>query len=244
VQLLCQGNPEIFELEVEVLDARPGAVLLAQTPAFPGGGGQLSDRASIQWNKGEAAIRAITPDERGWWHQFEGEAEVVDRVRVSVDAEFRRLMCELHTLAHVTNSVVFQNFGGALLTGAQLSADGTFRVDFDLSGGDTDKLRALAGPINEVIRQDLPIRAFQMPWEEANSVPGLFRSKSVSPPRQADGSVRIVEIGDLDRQGCGGTHLSSTAQSRQIRILKVDNKGRQNRRVKVGFAESGSSQCS
>jgi misacylated tRNA(Ala) deacylase len=237
VQLLCQGNPEILELEVEVIDARPGAVLLAQTPVFPGGGGQLPDRACIQWSKGEATICAMTPDERGWWHEFESEAEIVDRVRVSVNAEFRRLMCELHTLAHVTNNVVFQKFGGALLTGAQLSADGTFRVDFDLTGSDADKLRALAGPINDVIRQDIPIRVFQMPWDEANSVPGLFRSKSVSPPRQADGNVRIVEIGELDRQACGGTHLSSTAQSRPVRILKVDNKGRQNRRIKVGFAE-------
>lgn len=237
MQLLCQGAPEILELDVDVLDTRPGAVLLAQTPVFPGGGGQLPDKASIQWSNGEADIRAMTPDAQGWWHEFEGTAEIVDRVRVSVNAEFRRLMCELHTLAHVANSVVFQNFGGALLTGAQLSADGTFRVDFDLTGADADKLRALAGPINDVIRQDLPIRALQMPWDEANSVPGLFRSKSVSPPRQADGNVRIVEIGDLDRQACGGTHLGSTAQSRPVRILKVDNKGRQNRRIKVGFVE-------
>jgi misacylated tRNA(Ala) deacylase len=213
-------------------------VLLAQTPAFPGGGGQLPDQASIQWSNGEAVISAVVPDERGWWHEFESEAEIAGRVRISVNPAFRRLMCELHTLAHITNSVVFQNFGGALLTGAQLSADGTFRIDFDLTGSDADRLRALAGPINDVIRQDLPIRAFQMPWDEAQSVPGLFRSKSVSPPRQADGNVRIVEIGALDRQGCGGTHLGSSAQARPVRILKVDNKGRQNRRIKVGFVDS------
>jgi misacylated tRNA(Ala) deacylase len=238
MQLLCQSNPEVLELEADVLDIRPGAVLLAQTPAFPGGGGQLPDKASIQWSKGEADIRAIVPDARGWWHEFESEAEVVDRVRVSVNPAFRRLMCELHTLAHVTNSVVFQNFGGALLTGAQLSADGTFRVDFDLAGSDADGLRALAGPINDVIRQDIPIRTFHMPWDDAYSVPGLFRSKSVSPPRQTDGNVRIVEIGALDRQACGGTHLGSTAQTRPVRILKVDNKGRQNRRIRVGFVEA------
>ncbi|WP_367115978.1 hypothetical protein [Xanthobacter sp.] len=69
-----------------------------------------------------------------------------------------------------------------------------------------------------------------------DTVPGLFRSKAVSPPRQEDGNVRIVEIGDIDRQGCGGTHLPSTRQARPVRILKVDNKGRQNRRVKIGFA--------
>jgi misacylated tRNA(Ala) deacylase len=146
-------------------------------------------------------------------------------------------MCELHTLAHIANSIVFQEFGGALLTGAQLSADGTFRVDFDLPGADADRLRGLDGPVNDIIKQDLPIRAFHMRWDEAAAVPGLFRSKAVSPPRQPDGNVRIVEIAGLDRQGCGGTHLTSTGRSRPVRILKVDNKGRQNRRIKVGFAD-------
>jgi misacylated tRNA(Ala) deacylase len=237
VQPFSQSNPDTFELEAEAIDARPGAVLLAQSPIFPGGGGQLPDRGMLRSDKGQASVHRITPDERGWWHEFESDDEIAGVVCVSIDASFRRLMCELHTLAHVTNSIVFQDFGGALLTGAQLSEDGTFRVDFDLPSANTDRPRTLAGPINDAIRQDFPIRTFHMPWEEANAIPGLFRNKSISRPRQADGNVRIVEIVGLDRQGCGGTRLASTAQSRSVRILKIDNKGRQNRRVKVGFAE-------
>ncbi|WP_233024436.1 alanyl-tRNA editing protein [Rhodopseudomonas boonkerdii] len=194
----------------------------------------MPDRALLQWYDGEAAITGVTRDERGWWHTFEGE-EVAGPVRVSVDAGFRRLMCELHTLAHIANSIVFKTFDGALLTGAQLSGDGTFRLDFDIPASDVDRLRILAGSVNDVIQADHPIRAFLMSWDAANAVPGHFRSKAVSPPRQADGNIRIVEIGDIDRQGCGGTHLKSTGEARPVRILKVDNKGRQNRRIKVGF---------
>ncbi len=237
MRLLCQDHPEIFEWDARVLDSRPGSVLLEQSPVFPGGGGQLPDRASIAWTHSEATVRAVRPDERGFWHDIDDEREIDGTVRVTIDPAFRRLMCELHTLAHVANSIVFQEFGGALLTGAQISADGTFRVDFDLPGADSDRLRALDGPINDVIRQDLPVGAFHMPWDEAAAIPGLFRSKAVSPPRQPDGTVRIVEIAGLDRQGCGGTHLASTGRSRPVRILKVDNKGRQNRRVKIGFAD-------
>jgi misacylated tRNA(Ala) deacylase len=71
---------------------------------------------------------------------------------------------------------------------------------------------------------------------EAAAQPGLLRSKSVTPPPGADGTVRIVEILGLDRQACGGTHLASTAQSRPLRIVKIDNKGRHNRRVRIALA--------
>ncbi len=234
-QPLYQTHSDLLALETSVIDTRPGMVLLDQSIVFPGGGGQLPDRASLQWAHGEALITGVARDGHGWWHSFEGGAEVAGPVRISVDTAFRGLMCELHTLAHIANSIVFQTFDGALLTGAQLSGDGTFRLDFDLPASDADRLRMLAGPINDVIRADLPIRAFLMSWDAANAVPGLFRSKAVSPPRQADGNVRIVEIGDIDQQGCGGTHLKSTGDARPVRILKVDNKGRQNRRIKVGF---------
>jgi len=232
----CQDHPDVLELETEVLDARPGAILLARSPFFPGGGGQLADRGTIEWTGGVLNVIQTLPDERGTWHEFEGATTPRGIVLAKVDPGFRRLMCELHTLAHVVNSIVYQEFGGALLTGAQLAADGTFRVDFDLAGADPDRLRKLDGPVNDVIRQDLAIGAFSMPWNEAEAQPGMFRSKAVSPPPQEDGSVRIVEIASLDRQACGGTHLSSTGQARPVRILKVDNKGRQNRRIRVGFA--------
>ncbi|MCB8823091.1 alanyl-tRNA editing protein [Microvirga rosea] len=236
MRLFCQDHPDILTLESPVLDARPGSVLLAQSPLFPGGGGQLPDRATLSWSGGEAPVCSVSRDERGYWHEIEGDAEIHGTVHISVDPEFRRLMSELHTLAHVANSLVYRDFGGALLTGAQLSADGTFRVDFDLPGADSERLRRLDEAINDVIRQDLPVSASSMPWDEAAAVPGLFRSKAVSPPRGPDGQVRIVEIRDLDRQGCGGTHLVSTGAARPVTILKVDNKGRQNRRIKVGFA--------
>jgi misacylated tRNA(Ala) deacylase len=58
----------------------------------------------------------------------------------------------------------------------------------------------------------------------------------VAPPPDHEGLIRIVEIVGLDRQACGGTHLASTGLSRPIRILKIDNKGRHNRRVRIGLA--------
>jgi misacylated tRNA(Ala) deacylase len=135
----------------------------------------------------------------------------------------------------VLNALVYRTFNGALITGAQLNDDLTARIDFDLPGVGSDRLRALDAELNDVIRQDLPVRYAWMALEAARAEPGLLRSRSVAPPPTADGSVRIVEIVGLDRQACGGTHLASTGRSRPLRILKIDNKGRHNRRVRIGL---------
>lgn len=226
-------HPDVLQLEAEMLDVRPGAVLVEHSPFFPGGGGQLPDRGTLRWSGGVLPVTELERDERGLWHKFAGEDVPSGKVVLEVEPRFRALMCELHTLAHVINALVYTRFGGALLTGAQLNADGTFRVDFDLPGADNEALRALEGPLNDVIRRDLPVSAAFMPHNEAQAIPGLFRSKAVAPPVGKDGLVRIVEILDLDRQACGGTHLTSTGRSRPARIVKIDNKGRQNRRIKV-----------
>lgn len=113
-------------------------------------------------------------------------------------------------------------------------------MDFDLPGADNDRLRGpLEAAINDVIRQDLPVRYAYVPVGDAAAEPGLIRNRSVAPPPDADGLVRVVEIVGLDRQACGGTHLVSTGRSRPVRVLKIDNKGRHNRRVRIGLATEG-----
>jgi misacylated tRNA(Ala) deacylase len=146
-------------------------------------------------------------------------------------------MRQLHTGTHILNALVFQSFDGALVTGVQMAADGTARMDFDLPGADNDRLRALDGPINDLIRQDIPLNFTYVPMEEALAEHGLIRSRSVAPPPTPDGTIRIVEIVGLDRQACGGTHLASTGASVPVRILKIENKGRHNRRIRIGLAE-------
>jgi misacylated tRNA(Ala) deacylase len=110
-------------------------------------------------------------------------------------------------------------------------------MDFDLPDADHDRLRGpLEAAINDVIRQDLPVRYQYVPADEAAAESGLIRNRSVAPPPGADGLVRLVEIVGLDRQACGGTHLASTGRGRPVRILKIDNKGRHNRRIRIGLA--------
>jgi misacylated tRNA(Ala) deacylase len=234
-RFLCHEAPHLHEFEATVLDARPGAVVLSRSAFYPGGGGQPADRGALRWAGGVARVKRLEMEGDLLWHVLADPVMVEGTVEGVVDAAFRRRMCQLHTDLHIVNALVFQAFDGALVTGAQIGDDGTARIDFDLPGADNDRLRALEPAVNDAIRQDLAVRQVYVPTEAALAEPGLLRSRSVAPPPQADGTIRVIEIAGLDRQACGGTHLGSTGQSPAVRILKVDNKGRHNRRIKIGL---------
>jgi len=236
MHLLCHEQPDTLTLQTHVADSRPGKVALSQSPFYPGGGGQLADRGLLRWSGGEAKVTGFEVSAGKLWHLLDTPSEVTGSVEAVVDPAFRRMMRQLHTGTHILNALVFQSFDGALVTGVQMAEDGSARMDFDVPGADSDRLRALEGPINDLIRQDIALSFAYVPMADAVAEHGLIRSRSVAPPPTPDGTIRIVEIVGLDRQACGGTHLASTGQSPPVRILKIDNKGRHNRRVRIGLA--------
>lgn len=182
--------------------------------------------------------RIETEGANAWHCLAEGEAapESGERVLANVDPDFRFLMSQLHTGLHILNALVYQRFEGSLVTGVQMAADGTARIDFDLPAADNNALRALEPELNTLIGDGLPVNVLYLDANELAREPGLLRSRSVAPPRQDDGMTRIVEIAGLDRQACGGTHLTKTSQSAPLRILKIENKGQHNRRIRIGLA--------
>ncbi|TAJ86952.1 MAG: alanyl-tRNA editing protein [Reyranella sp.] len=238
MHLFCHEQPETLSIETEVVDARPGKIVLSRSPFYPGGGGQLADRGVIRWQGGEAKVTGFEASAGKLWHLLDTEAEVSGALEAAVDADFRLTMRQLHTATHILNALVFKAFDGALVTGVQMAEDGSARMDFDLPGADNDRLRALEGPINETIREDLAVNFVYVPMHEAQAEHGLIRSRSVAPPPTPDGKIRVVKIVGLDRQACGGTHLASTGNSPPVRILKIDNKGRHNRRVRIALEKN------
>lgn len=238
MHLFCHDHPETLTVESRVTESLPGRVLLDRSPFYPGGGGQLADRGTLRWADGEGRVVGFELVDGRLWHLIDSPTVPSGVIEAVVDADFRRIMRQLHTATHVLNALVFQAFDGALVTGVQMAADGTARMDFDISGADNDRLRALEGPINDAIAQDLPVRFAYLPVAEAQAEHGLIRSRSVAPPPTPDGTIRIVEIVGLDRQACGGTHLASTGSIPPVRLLKIDNKGRHNRRIRIALTGS------
>jgi misacylated tRNA(Ala) deacylase len=202
----------------------------------------VSDTGWIEYAGGVVAITgvetlAMESGEEQTWHLIgDGSVELSGTVLVRVDAERRARVASLHTDSHILNALVFDRFPGTLVTGAQINADGTGRMDFDLSQIDNDVLRGLDAGVNEVIAGGVDVRSVYVEAGEAEVTTGLVRSLSVAPPPTPDGKLRVIDIDGVDRQACGGTHLSNTAQSPPFRITKVENKGKRNRRIRFELA--------
>lgn len=231
----CHEEPDVFVFETDVLAAEPGRVLLAESWLHPGGGDQPADRATVEGAFGTARIIGVEVEDGRAWHMVDDAVHSGERVRIWIDRDHRHIISQLHTDTHVLNALVFRYFDGALVTGAKISSDGTAHMDFDLPDANNDALRLLEGPINDIIRAGLNVRTTYVSIEEASRTKGLVRNLAVSPPPTPDGRFRVVQIEELDRQACGGTHLTVTSDSQPIVITKIDNKGRHNRRVKIAL---------
>jgi misacylated tRNA(Ala) deacylase len=229
---LCHEQPDLYEHGAVVVDAAPGRVVLDRSAFHPGGGGQVSDIGTIEHAGGLAAVIGIETVDDVVWHVLADEVALAGAVTVRVDADHRSRVAQLHTDSHVLNAIVFERWPGTLVTGAQINADGTGRMDFDLSEVDNDALRGLDGAVNDVIGRGVEVRSVYVDASDATTTAGLVRSLSVAPPPTPDGRLRIIEIDGVDRQACGGTHLSNTGESRPFHITKVESKGKRNRRVR------------
>jgi misacylated tRNA(Ala) deacylase len=72
--------------------------------------------------------------------------------------------------------------------------------------------------------------------DELMANPGLVKTMKVKPP-MGTGRVRLVRIGEIDLQPCGGTHVAATGEIGTLVVQKIESKGKQNRRIRIGFAE-------
>ena len=86
--------------------------------------------------------------------------------------------------------------------------------------------------INILVKEDHEISYKWITNNELEQQPELVRTMSVKPPK-INGKIRLVKISNVDLQPCGGTHVKSTAEIGEIKIGKIENKGKMNRRVNL-----------
>ena len=116
------------------------------------------------------------------------------------------------------------------VTGGQIGYEKS-RLDFNDPEKEINK-EELQKKINELMKQDHDIIYEYIDSKILESKPELVRTMSVKPPK-IDGKLRFVKIGNVDFQPCGGTHVKTTKEIGEIKIGKIENKGKMNRRVNI-----------
>jgi misacylated tRNA(Ala) deacylase len=222
-----------FDAEVVSVKAETNEVALDRTAFFPTGGGQPHDTGELAFADATAPVVDVAKDRDGVvWHKLSPESIPSPRTEAHgvVDWPRRYLTMRVHTAQHIMNGIIWRDHG-AHVTGAQITPP-EGRLDFELAAMSQEFARSLEAAINEVVRQDLPVRVLWLPRAEADRDPSLMRLKANLIPRAID-PLRVIDIVGLDRQADGGTHVASTSEVGPVRVVKTESKGKANKRVRI-----------
>ncbi|QPH54297.1 alanyl-tRNA editing protein [Pontivivens ytuae] len=212
--------------------AHADGVVLDASLFYATGGGQPGDAGRLTWEGGEMAVATAVKGEGDAIVLKPAEGAPLPPVGAQVtqylDWDLRHRHMRVHTALHLLSVVIpLPVTGGSI--GAQKG-----RLDFDMPDAPEDK-QALEDRLNALIAEDHDVSSEWITEAELDANPGLVKTMSVQPPRGA-GRIRLVRIGEIDLQPCGGTHVRSTAEIGPVTLGKFEKKGRQNRRVSVILA--------
>jgi Ser-tRNA(Ala) deacylase AlaX len=132
-----------------------------------------------------------------------------------------------HTAAHVFASLLCVGTG-ALVTGNQLEMD-YIRFDFNFENFDREILGSYVAKANQLFKEDIQVKWYQLPKDEALKIPGIIKMAEALPPDVP--ALRIVEIVGVDKQADGGTHVRNLKEVGQIELIKTESKGKNNKRI-------------
>ncbi|MCM0674585.1 alanyl-tRNA editing protein [Micromonospora phytophila] len=231
------ADPTLREWECTVLHADPEqGIVLDRSAFYPGGGGQPPDHGVLLWQGVQTRIVGTRKGDELWLIPAEGDPlpPAGTAVTGAVEDERRTRLMRTHSGLHVLCGVVFRDFG-ALVTGNSMEP-GEARMDFNLPEVPADFKSRIEELVNAEVAADRAVAVRVLPRTEALVLPDIIRTQSnLIPPDEQE--VRIVDIVGLDVQADGGTHVASTAQIGKVQVVKVESKGRANRRVRVRLVD-------
>ncbi len=213
-----------------------GGIVLDQTNFYAAAGGQPGDRGSMSFaGKTMEIATTVYDDVKNVVHVPATATDLPvpgTAVTLTLDWDTRYRNMRAHTMMHLLCACVpFPVTGGAI------SDDGG-RIDFDIPEGRIPDKEELTARINQLINENHAVTFRWISDEEMQANQHLIRTMSVKPP-MGTGKVRLVMIGDegqVDLQPCGGTHVHATGEIGPMRVAKIENKGKINRRIRLAFA--------
>ncbi len=232
-QRLFLDDSALRQARATVLSAGPDGIVLDRTVFYARAGGQPGDSGALRWGQETPVAEAVKGMGDTILHLPAAGAPLPaagTQVDAVLDWPRRHALMRMHTALHLLCSLL----PGAAVTGGQIGAERS-RLDFDLPG--PPPVDVLEDGFRALIAAGHPVTTEWVDEAVLDTNPGLVRTLSVQPPR-GTGRLRLVRIGgepSIDLQPCGGTHVASTAEIGGVRVLKIENKGRQNRRISIAL---------
>ena len=226
---LFRNNSYLKEHDTTISEIVSDGLVLNETIFYPEGGGQPGDEGSITINNQTTDIIGTRYTDNKLVHLIENidGLKKNEDVKLNLNWTKRYSYMKVHTCLHLLCSIIpFPVTGGSI-------GDGRGRLDFDLETK-PDKEEVL-NKINELINKDYQIYISSITDKELDDNPDLVRTMAVKPPR-GSGQIRMIRIGDdIDFQPCGGTHVSKTSEINRVKSVKIENKGKMNKRIILKF---------
>ena len=226
---LFRNNSYLKEHDVTITEVTSDGLVFDKTIFYPEGGGQPGDEGFLTIGDNKTRILGTKYINQKLVHLVEETQDFKknDKVKLELDWSRRYSHMQVHTCLHLLCSIIpYPVTGGSI-------GDGRGRLDFDLETkpNKEDVLNSL----NKLISGDHTVSISSITDDELDQNPDLVRTMSVKPPRSS-GTIRMIKIGEnIDFQPCGGTHVKKTSEINLVQSVKIENKGKMNKRIIVNF---------
>ncbi len=219
------------EFEARIQHLTGSQVVLNQTAFHPTAGGVAHDTGFLTKGntKNEVIGAEMDKETKEIVHLLEGDTDLEkgDFVRGILNWERRYRLMRLHTAAHLVAAIMYRDYN-ALITGGQVDCRHA-KLDFNLQKTDREIFEATVEKANTEVRKNVPLKIYFLSREEALVMPGVVKLAERMPPKEKE--LRIVEIPGVDIQADGGPHVKNTKEIGEILLLKIENKGKNKRRI-------------
>jgi len=214
-----------------VVEVAEDGVVLDRTVFYPRGGGQPGDTGTLTWDGGSVRITDSYKRDGGIVHVPEGDPPPPGMaVTGTIDWERRYRLMRTHTALHVLSAVIWRDWG-AKVTGGNMEP-GVARMDFELEAMSVEFGQEVEKRLNVALGEGHEVQVLFIPRHEALADPDLIRTKVNLIPESVD-PIRVIEIGTVDKQADGGTHVANTNEVGPVRVVKTESKGKGNKRMRI-----------
>lgn len=230
-KLLYLYDSYLKDFEAEVQHVTGSQIILDQTAFHPRTGGVAYDTGYLAKGnmKYEVVGAEVNRETKEIVHLLEEEVDLNqgDLVKGILDWERRYRLMRLHTAAHLIAATMYRDCN-ALITGGQVDYKHA-KLDFNLPKTDREIFEAAVEKANKEASKNVQLKMYFLTREEALKMPGVVKLAERMPPKEKE--LRIVEIPGIDVQADGGPHIKNTKEIGEILLVKIENKGKNKRRI-------------